>query len=64
VPQRHLRIEHGDSLLPDLASRAGPLGAIAVQNPTRFQTGDVLIQRFGADRAAVNSPLRSLVAAA
>ena len=62
-PQRRLRIEHGDGLLPDLVSRATELGAIVVQNPTHLRAGDLLIQRFSPDRAAVNSPLHSLVAA-
>lgn len=62
-PQRRLRIEHGDGLAPDLVPRVRKLGVIVVQNPTHFQIGDLLVQRLGPSRAAVESPLASLLAA-
>lgn len=61
--QRRLRIEHGDGLLPDLIPRARALGVIVVQNPTHLRGGDLFIRRFGPDRAALASPLRSLLTA-
>lgn len=61
--RQRLRIEHGDGLTPDLVPRARKLGVIVVQNPTHLQIGELAVQRFGANRAAMQRPLRSLLAA-
>jgi hypothetical protein len=61
-PQRRLRIEHGDGLMPDLVPRTRKVGAVVVQNPTHFQGRELYEQRFGPNRAAAGSPLRSLLA--
>ena len=60
---RRLRIEHGDGLMPDLVPLARKVGAIVVQNPTHLGGGEILVRRFGSERAALESPLRSLLAA-
>ena len=62
-PGRRLRIEHGDGLLPDLIPRVSAVGAIVVQNPTHLQGRDLVVQRFGGDRFALQSPFRSLLSA-
>jgi predicted amidohydrolase YtcJ len=62
-PQQRLRIEHGDGLAPDLIPRAKKLDAIVVQNPTHLDAGDLVVRRFGPNRAAIESPLASLLAA-
>ena len=62
-PQRRLRIEHGDGIMPDLIPRVKKLGVIVVENPSHFALGDLLRQRFGPERAAVLQPFRSLLSA-
>ena len=59
--QRRVRIEHGDGLLPDLVPRAKRLGVIVVQNPTHLTLDELLVKRFGEQRAMEIQPLRSLL---
>ncbi|HYL09229.1 MAG TPA: amidohydrolase [Candidatus Acidoferrales bacterium] len=59
--KRRVRIEHGDGLMPDLVARAKELGVIVVQNPTHFTIGELLLKRYGPERAAQMMPLRSLL---
>ena len=59
-PARRVRVEHGDGLLPDLASRAKELGIIVVQNPTHFDPGVTrFFERIGTNQ--LYFPLRSLL---
>lgn len=60
-PQRRLRIEHGDGIMPDLIPRVKKLAIIVVENPSHFAFGDLFRQRFGPQRAAVLQPFRSLL---
>ncbi len=60
---KRLRIEHGDGLMPDLIPRAKRLGVIVVENPTHFTLGELLVRRFGPQRAALFQPFRSLMTA-
>lgn len=60
-PQRRVRIEHGDGVLPDLVRRAARLGVIVVQNPTHLTIVDVMRARFGPRHEYM--PMRSLLAA-
>lgn len=56
---RRVRIDHGDGLIGDLASRARALGIVVVQHPARFDDADLLRQRWGGGM----QPMRSLVEA-
>jgi predicted amidohydrolase YtcJ len=62
-PERRLRLEHGDGVFPDLAKRAQRFGVEVVQNPSHLMLGDLILKRYGAERAKLFQPLRSLVAA-
>lgn len=62
-PKRRLRIEHGDGLTPDLVPLVRKVGAIVVQNPTHLRAVELFARRYGPDRAAMESPLRSLLKA-
>lgn len=61
--KRRIRIEHGDGILPDLVARAKELGVIVVANPTHFTLRELLVKRFGVERADQMQPLRSLLEA-
>lgn len=60
-PRQRVRLEHGDTLMPDLIPRAKELGIILVQNPVHFGLGDMLENRFGKERTQQLQPLRSLL---
>ena len=62
-PRQRVRFEHGDMVTPEMFARVRKLGVIVVQNPSHFTIGDVLIARWGRDRAAVAQSARSLIAA-
>ncbi len=59
--KRRVRIEHGDGIMPDLMARSKDLGVIVVVNPTHFTLGELLVKRFGPERAEQVQPLRSLL---
>jgi predicted amidohydrolase YtcJ len=61
-PERRVRLEHGDGVFPDLARRARRLGVGVVQNPSHLMLPDLILKRYGVERAKVDMPLRSLVA--
>jgi predicted amidohydrolase YtcJ len=56
--KRRLRLEHADSLMPDLIPRAKALGIIVVQNPTHLGLN---VKQWGPERAPRNQPLRALL---
>jgi len=56
---RRVRIEHGDGLQPDLATRARDLGVTVVQNPSHFAFRDIFIERYGEPIRC--TPARSLI---
>lgn len=60
---RRVRIEHGDGIMPELIARAHDLGIIVVQNPTHLTLRELLMKRFGPERADQVQPLRSLISA-
>ncbi|HKV04447.1 MAG TPA: amidohydrolase [Candidatus Acidoferrales bacterium] len=62
-PTRRVRIEHGDGLAPDLIPRAKDLGVIVVQNPTHLALRELLLSRWGIERADQLQPLQSLLKA-
>jgi len=61
--KRRVRVEHGDGVVNDLIPRAKRLGVIVAVNPMHFDadTGNLLRQRFGSERAEVMLPCRSLL---
>jgi predicted amidohydrolase YtcJ len=61
--QKRLRVEHGDGIMPDQILRVKTLGIIVVENPINFTLGELMHQRFGAEKAAVVQPFRSLLLA-
>jgi predicted amidohydrolase YtcJ len=61
--KRRVRMEHGDGILPDLIPRVRELGIIVVQNPTHLTLRDVMVSRYGIERADQLQPLRSLLQA-
>jgi predicted amidohydrolase YtcJ len=61
--KRRVRMEHGDGILPDLVLRVRELGVIVVQNPTHLALRDLMVRRYGNDRADQLLPLRSLLQA-
>jgi len=61
--QKRLRVEHGDGIMPDQIPRVKTLGIIVVENPINFTLGELMYQRFGAEKAAVVQPFRSLLLA-
>jgi predicted amidohydrolase YtcJ len=56
--KRRLRLEHADSLMPDLIPRAKALGIIVVQNPTHLGLN---VKQWGPERAPRNQPMRALL---
>jgi predicted amidohydrolase YtcJ len=56
--RRRLRLEHADSLMPDLIPRAKALGVIVVQNPTHLGLN---VKQWGPERAPRNQPMRALL---
>jgi predicted amidohydrolase YtcJ len=58
--KRRVRLEHADSLLPDLIPRARALGIIVVQNPTHLGLN---VRQWGPERAPRNQPMRALLEA-
>jgi predicted amidohydrolase YtcJ len=56
--RRRLRLEHADSLMPDLIPRAKALGIIVVQNPTHLGLN---VKQWGPERAPRNQPMRALL---
>ena len=58
---RRVRIEHGDGILPDLVPHVRELGVVVVQNPTHLTLRDLMIRRYGTERADNLQPLRSLL---
>ena len=56
--KRRLRLEHADSLMPDLIPRAKALGIIVVQNPTHLGLN---VKQWGPERAPRNQPMRVLL---
>lgn len=61
--KRRVRMEHGDGILPDLIPRVRELGIVVVQNPTHLTLRDLMVSRYGIDRADQLQPLRSLLQA-
>jgi len=61
--KRRVRMEHGDGVFPDLIPRVRELGVIVVQNPTHLTLRDLMIRRYGSERANQLQPLRSLLQA-
>jgi predicted amidohydrolase YtcJ len=59
--RRRVRMEHGDGILPDLVARVRELGIVVVQNPTHLSLRDLMVRRYGIDRADQLQPLRSLL---
>ena len=47
--------------MPDLVPRVRELGIIVVQNPTHLALGDLIVRRYGSERADQLQPLRSLL---
>jgi predicted amidohydrolase YtcJ len=62
-PERRLRLEHGDGVFPDLAKRAQRFGVGIVQNPSHLMLADLILKRYGSERARLFQPLRSIVGA-
>lgn len=62
-PERRVRLEHGDGVFPDLVPRVQRLGVVVVQNPSHLMLPELILKRYGTERATVDLPLRSLVAA-
>lgn len=58
--KRRVRMEHGDGILPDLVPRFRELGIVVVQNPTHLTLRDLMVRRYGNERASQLQPLRSL----
>jgi predicted amidohydrolase YtcJ len=58
---RRVRIEHGDGVMPDLVSRTKALGVVVVENPTHVTIRELLVKRYGVERADEMQPLRSLL---
>ena len=61
--KRRVRMEHGDGVLPDLVARVRELGIVVVQNPTHLALRDLMVGRYGSQRADQLQPLRSLLEA-
>jgi predicted amidohydrolase YtcJ len=61
-PERRLRLEHGDGVFPNLAKRAQRFGVGVVQNPSHLMLPELILKRYGGERAKVFMPLRSLLA--
>ena len=61
--KRRVRIEHGDGVMPDLVSQTKNLGVIVVENPTHVTIRELLVKRFGLERANELQPFRSLLEA-
>lgn len=59
--KRRVRIEHGDGVMPDLTSRVKGLGVVVVENPTHLAIRELLVKRYGLQRADEMQPLRSLL---
>ncbi len=59
--KRRVRIEHGDGIMPDLVSRTKDLGVVVVENPTHLTIRELLVKRYGVQRADEMQPLRSLL---
>ena len=59
--KRRVRIEHGDGVMPDLVSRTKDLGVVVVENPTHVTIRELLVKRYGVQRADEMQPLRSLL---
>jgi predicted amidohydrolase YtcJ len=59
--QRRVRIEHGDGILPDLVARVREMGVVVVQNPTHLALRELMLKRYGNERADQLQPLRSLL---
>jgi predicted amidohydrolase YtcJ len=59
--KRRVRIEHGDGVMPDLMSRANGLGVVVVENPTHLTIRELMVKRYGLERADEMQPLRSLL---
>ena len=62
-PERRVRLEHGDGVFPDLAPRVARLGLGVVQNPSHLMLPELILERYGPERAKIDLPLRSLVSA-
>jgi predicted amidohydrolase YtcJ len=58
---RRVRIEHGDGILPDLVARVREMGVVVVQNPTHLALRELMLKRYGNERADQLQPLRSLL---
>ena len=61
--KRRVRIEHGDGVMPDLASRAKQLGVIVVENPTHLALRELMLKRYGLERTDQMFLFRSLLEA-
>ena len=61
--RRRVRMEHGDGILPDLVPHVRELGIVVVQNPSHLTLRDLMIRRYGIERADQLQPLRSLLQA-
>ena len=61
--KRRVRMEHGDGIMPDLVPRVRELGIVVVQNPTHLALRELMVRRYGNDRADRLQPLRSLLEA-
>jgi predicted amidohydrolase YtcJ len=61
--KRRVRIEHGHGIMPDLVARARELGVVVVENPTHFTLRELLVRRYGLERADQMQPFRSLLEA-
>jgi predicted amidohydrolase YtcJ len=59
--KRRVRIEHGDGVMPDLIKRVKGLGVVVVENPTHLAIRELLVKRYGLQRADEMQPLRSLL---
>jgi predicted amidohydrolase YtcJ len=59
--ERRVRLEHGDGVFPDLGPRVQRFGLGVVQNPSHFMLPDLILKRYGAERAKIDLPLRSLL---
>ena len=62
-PERRVRLEHGDGVFPDLAPRVARLGLGVVQNPSHLMLPELILERYGPERAKIDLPLRSLLSA-
>ena len=58
--KRRVRMEHGDGIPQDLVPRVRELGIVVVQNPTHLTLRDLMVRRYGNERANQLQPLRSL----